>query len=247
MTRIRLLIGLILALAVALVFLTFFGSEKKNTVAPDAGPSAVSKTARVQRAPDVDRLSGRAKKAKRFKGKAFAERQGVKNPRAEQPPAVVKEKGTEAVRVTDTAAEKAVEAWETLVDQMAEMTDAPTRERRASVKEAFDKLGKADQMEAIQTALNLLPDEQFTSLYGILFDKQENPEVLDEIFNDALNRPEEIKVPLMKELAKDKTHPMFFESARILDATGELDKMAGEGEKPEAPETDGTEAVPPAQ
>ena len=246
MTRIRLLIGLILALAGALVFFAFFGSEK-NTVTPAVGTPAVSKAARVQRTPDADRLGGRASKAKRFKEKAFAEKQGVKNPRAEKPAAVVKEEKTEAVRVTDAAAEKAVEAWETLVDQMAEMTDAPTRERRASVKEAFDKLGKADQMDAIQTALNLLPDEQFTSLYGILFDKKENAEVLDAIFSDALNRPEEIKVPLMKELAKDKTHPMFVESARILDATGELDKMAGEGAEPEAAEADDTEVAPPAQ
>ncbi|MDD4017422.1 MAG: hypothetical protein PHV28_05705 [Kiritimatiellae bacterium] len=231
--------GLILAVAAVLVFLTFFRTEE-NTAAPDAVPPVLSKTARVQRAPDAVRRSGRAREAKRLKKPALAEKGGRKTPEAGQPAAVVKEEKTEAVRATDRAAEKAVEAWETLVDQMAEMTDAPTRERRASVKEAFDKLGKAYQMDAIQTALNLLPDEQFTSLYGILFDKQENPEVLEEIFNDALNRPEEIKVPLMKELAKDKTHPMFFESARILDATGELDKTDGE-------EEDGAEAVPPAQ
>ena len=246
MTRIRLLMGFILAVAAALVFLTFSRPEK-TTAAPDAVPPALSKTARVQRAPDAVRRGGRAREAKRFKKTAFAEKGGAKTPGSGQPAAAVKEEKTEGARDADTAAEKAVEAWETLIDQMAEMTDAPTRERRASVKEAFDKLGKADQMDAIQTALNLLPDEQFTSLYGILFDKQENPEVLDEIFNDALNRPEEIKVPLMKELAKDKTHPMFFESARILDATGELDKTDGEGGAPEAAEADGTEAVPPAQ
>jgi len=43
-----------------------------------------------------------------------------------------------------------------------------------------------------------LPDEQFPALYGLLFDKTQDFEVLDEIFSDALNRPEEIKVPLMK-------------------------------------------------
>jgi hypothetical protein len=66
-------------------------------------------------------------------------------------------------------------------------------------------------------ALNLIPDEQFFVLYPILYDKGEPEEVLDAIFSDALNRDEEIKIPLMKELRKDKTHPMFFESARILD------------------------------
>ena len=33
---------------------------------------------------------------------------------------------------------------------------------------------------------------------------------------------------MMKEIYKDKEHPMFVEAARILDATGELDEMNGE-------------------
>ena len=78
-------------------------------------------------------------------------------------------------------------------------------------------------MDGIHRSLNLFPDEQFPSLYAILYDKTENPEVLDAIFSDALNRPEELKNPLMKELVKDNEHPCFFESARILDVIGELD------------------------
>ena len=136
------------------------------------------------------------------------------------------------------AAEKAVAEWESLVDQLVEAKDAPTPERKASVKEAFDKLDKNDQMAAIQTSINLLPDEQFTSLFGILYDKSGNPEVLDAIFSDALNRPEDIKVPMMKDLVVDKEHPMFFESARILDVTGELDKMSGKGDAEMADEQD---------
>ncbi|OQC25043.1 MAG: hypothetical protein BWX70_02533 [Verrucomicrobia bacterium ADurb.Bin070] len=33
---------------------------------------------------------------------------------------------------------------------------------------------------------------------------------------------------MMKEIYKDKTHPMYVEAARILDATGELDEESGE-------------------
>ena len=128
------------------------------------------------------------------------------------------------------AAMKAVNEWESLVDKLSEMTEKPTKETAKEVKEAFDKLDKKDQQDAIQRAVNLLPDEQFPSLYGILFDKSENADVLDTIFSDGLNRPEDIKVPMMKELVVDKEHPMFFESARILDVTGELDKMSGKTE-----------------
>lgn len=123
--------------------------------------------------------------------------------------------------------EKKLQEWDNLVDNLAAATEVPTAKTLNDVKETFDKLSQKDQVDAIHQAVNLLPDGQFSSLYGILFDKKENSEVLDVIFSDALNRSDDIKIPLMKQLIVDKTHPMFFESARILDATGELDKMSG--------------------
>lgn len=74
-------------------------------------------------------------------------------------------------------------------------------------------------MDGITQALNLLPDGQFPVLCAILYDRQEDPAVLDAIFSDALNRPEEIKTRLMSELRKDRQHPMYVESARILEMT----------------------------
>ena len=41
----------------------------------------------------------------------------------------------------------------------------------------------------------------------------------------------DIKVPMMKEIYKDKEHPMYVEAARILDATGELDEESGDAEE----------------
>lgn len=114
-------------------------------------------------------------------------------------------------------AEQAVERWEALVDAVAERKQAPDRAEGERVKRAYEELDAADKLPAINQALNLIPDEQFAVLYPILYDKEQPEEVLDAIFSDALNRSEEIKIPLMKELRKDKTHPMFFESARILD------------------------------
>lgn len=129
-----------------------------------------------------------------------------------------------------TAREQAVESWDALIDTLAEQPAAPTPEQAQRVKESLHKLDKEDQLDGVQNALNLLPDEQFAVLYPVLFDKTENPEILDAIFSDALNRDEELKVPLMKELYKDKTHPMYTEAARILDATGELDEMNGQND-----------------
>ena len=130
--------------------------------------------------------------------------------------------GQAAAAEVKTPREKAVAAWESMIDQVIGQKDVPVAEQAKRVKEAFDKLDKEDQMDGVHRSLNLLPDEQFPALYAILYDKTESPEVLDAIFSDALNRPEELKNPLMKELVKDKTHPCFFESARILDVIGEL-------------------------
>jgi hypothetical protein len=117
--------------------------------------------------------------------------------------------------------EQSAAAWEALIARVIEQQDVPVADQSRRVKAAFDRLAPADRMDAIHRALNLLPDVHFPALYGILWDKSENPEVLDAIFNDALNRPEELKNPLMKELRRDREHPLFFESARILDAIGE--------------------------
>jgi hypothetical protein len=117
--------------------------------------------------------------------------------------------------------EQSAAAWEALIARVIEQPDVPAADQSRRVKAAFDRLAPADRMDAIHRALNLLPDAQFPALYGILLDIAESPEVLDAIFNDALNRPDEIKNPLMKELRRDREHPLFFESARILDAIGE--------------------------
>ena len=131
--------------------------------------------------------------------------------------------------------EQAVKKWEAFVDQITERKTPPEAGQMEQFKNEFMRLHADDQVDAIQNALNLLPDEQFVSLFAILFDKTQNPDVLDEIFNDALNRPEEIKVPMMKALLRDKGHPLHDEAARILDATGEGDADDGNGAEAATP------------
>jgi hypothetical protein len=225
-------IGGLLAVAVVLLCLAVAGRRSKETV-----PEAETVAAEVgHRGADARQAARAVTRKETEAGKP--EKNGLTpggKKRAAPGHAEAAVRGTnEAGRAAaDAAAERAVAAWDALVDQLTELKDAPTKERRASVKAAFDRLRPADQIAAVHQAVNLVPDEQFTSLFGILFDKTESPEVLDAIFSDGLNRPEEIKVPMMKTLVADKTHPMFFESARILDATGELEGMTGTEEEEE--------------
>ncbi len=115
--------------------------------------------------------------------------------------------------------DKQLERWDALVDRVA-ATDEVTLELGVELRNALNGVDPQDRLPAIHSALNLVPDGGFAVFVPLLFDKGQPEEILDAIFNDMLNRDESVKEPLMKELRKDKSHPMFFESARILDATG---------------------------
>ena len=225
MSRYRLAMGGLLVVAAVVVTMTLW-PEKKSVSEQSRKPVvAVTKTPGTV-APKVDetvRPSGPEARIQKLPRTGRPKEQGLAATVPKMPVAAVESKSS-ALR------EKAVEAWDTMIEKVAERKEAPTAEQAAQFKEDFHKLDKEDQMSCVQNALNLIPDEQFALFYPILYDKSENADVLDEIFSDALNRDEEIKVPIMKELYKDKEHPMFVESARILDATGELDKMKGEAE-----------------
>ena len=214
------------ALAAAVLTLTVLKKERPGgeVQTPHDAPAAEAKRpARKSPAVQAAGEKGAARSAAGEKRSRQQEKQPLVPGKGAAGPAAAA-----AAEERTEARTKAVEAWESFIDEVAERTAKPTAEQALQFKEAFHRLDKADQMDGIQTALNLLPDEQFSLMYPILFDKTENADVLDEIFSDGLNRDEDIKVPMMKELYKDKEHPMFVEAARILDATGELDEMNGE-------------------
>ena len=240
MTQTKWMIGVLLALALGLMVYTFVSPTKPDVSEAKAEKKSALKVKRESgQQGSVEPGNGGAEAKSAAKRKAAPKetvKEVVERSQTERAAAKEERKSDPAKKA---AAEKAVQEWETLVDDLAEAKDAPTKERQEKVKEAFDKLEEADQMDAIHRSLNLLPDEQFTSLFGILYDKHENPEILDAIFSDALNRPEDIKVPMMKDFLFDKTHPCFFESARILDVTGELDKMAGTDDESKTGEGEG--------
>ncbi len=229
MNRNRILAGALLLLAVTLVVRTFMPSRgpAEPAVAGDGTPVS-ARAAPAERAGVRQAAGGAARAVRAQAGGAAAEaspEERAGHASAEKVAGKASE-GESAEEVT-AARERAVASWDSLVDRLAEREGPPDEEASRRVKEAFDALDPADQMDGIRRSLNLFQDEQFPVLYGILFDKAENAEVLDAIFSDALNRPEEIKNPLMKELVKDKEHPCFFESARILDVIGELVPASG--------------------
>ena len=117
-----------------------------------------------------------------------------------------------------------------LVDAFDELTDKWTEpvERGVTMSEvdefaaAFRKVPKDRQDECIHRALNLIPDENVMLLAGVLMDKTMDRETVETVFNDVLNRDEDVKKPILEQLFKDKTHPCWEDVAWILDVTDEL-------------------------
>ena len=121
--------------------------------------------------------------------------------------------------------ERLVEAFDELTDAWLEPKE--TGVRMADVDRfvaAFRRVPKSRQDECVHRALNLVPDENVMLLAGILMDRLTDREIVETVYNDVLNRDEEVKKPILQEIFKDKGHPCWADTAWILDVTGELPK-----------------------
>ena len=115
---------------------------------------------------------------------------------------------------------QAVEAWEKLVDEvLKEDNTEPLAKRGERIQRAIAKLPESERQVGVQGLLNLLPDESFAMLEPILLDPKEDPEVLDVIFSDMLNRPESVKNGYILAISKMRDHPQFTDAMHIKTVT----------------------------
>ena len=122
-------------------------------------------------------------------------------------------------------AEKKVEAFDSLTDKWMEKPSGEvTMKDMDDFVAAFKSLPDARKDECLHRALNLVSDDHVLLLAGILFDKSIDKEYLELVFNDILNRDEEVKKLVLPKIFKDKEHPCWADTAWILDVTGELPK-----------------------
>lgn len=87
-------------------------------------------------------------------------------------------------------------------------------------RKALARVPDESRDECLHRALNLIPDENALLLAGVLLDKSFGKDVLEAVFNDILNRDDSAKLPILKNLYKDRTHPCWADAAWILDVTG---------------------------
>lgn len=132
-----------------------------------------------------------------------------------------------------TEEERREAAEAALVDAFDDLTDKWTEESERGVSMAdvdkfaalFRKVPADRRDECLHRALNLIPDENVMLLAGILMDKTLGQETAETVFNDILNRDEEVKKPILQQVFKDKAHPCWEDAAWILDVTDELPKQ----------------------
>jgi hypothetical protein len=113
----------------------------------------------------------------------------------------------------------AYEEWEKVFDGLVKLQNegkSPTAKQVADFKAAFDKLSDEVKLENIPHAQNLFTDVSIEYLTVILFDTKEPKDVLSSIYYDLLNRPEEFKMPIIRKLASDKSHPLSEEAFDLL-------------------------------
>ena len=125
----------------------------------------------------------------------------------------------------EAAEEKAVDAFDNLTDRWMEPAKkGVTMDDIDTFARSFRAIPKARQDECVHRALNLIPDENVMLLAGILMDKSMDKEMVETVYNDILNRDEDVKKPILQQIFKDKSHPCWADTAWILDVTGELPK-----------------------
>jgi hypothetical protein len=82
--------------------------------------------------------------------------------------------------------------------------------------QGFNHLAPEAQTEYIAHALNLCEDADFGSVEGIYLQSGTPTEVSEQIFDDALNRPDELKLLLMARTMTTPNHPMQQHAREIL-------------------------------
>ncbi|MDB6173257.1 MAG: hypothetical protein JWL59_2568 [Chthoniobacteraceae bacterium] len=103
--------------------------------------------------------------------------------------------------------------WE---DRVTAITQSATLTEGAKARELLRNLVSFPEEgleTATQEAVNRLPDKEFAAALGLLINPQTHGRVLQVLFADLLERPDEITLPALLSIARNGTHP-FARQAR---------------------------------
>ncbi len=106
--------------------------------------------------------------------------------------------------------------WEQKIDDV--LTGQEDEALKAKkLLEVFDRLPEDGQVEAAQHISNLLPDEQYAELAKRLKDPKTPEAVLEVLMTDVLNRPNQLKLDTLFDVARAPGHPKGEEARDVLE------------------------------
>jgi hypothetical protein len=114
------------------------------------------------------------------------------------------------------------EVWTEQLDNLLGADEDNSATARKLVA-ALSGLPPAAQEEYVAHAVNLCEDEDFAQLEAVYLAPGTPPEVIETIFNDALNRSDEIKLPMLVKTLRQPAHPMAGEAKEILEMYLDID------------------------
>ncbi|HEY1080673.1 MAG TPA: hypothetical protein VGE29_00320 [Prosthecobacter sp.] len=83
--------------------------------------------------------------------------------------------------------------------------------------ELVKKLNGEAQVNASRHLVNLTSDEDYGLISGLLVDAKTNPEVIEVLFSDLMNRERALQLPLFLNILKNPQHPQNEEVQNVLE------------------------------
>jgi hypothetical protein len=109
------------------------------------------------------------------------------------------------------AATNGMADWEDRIDEILG-ADTEVSDKAKKLLELFPKFPETGQVEAVQHLSNLLDDENYPAMGHYLTNMNMPASVLEALMDDALNRPNSMKLPLFLEVARNPNHPRASEA-----------------------------------
>lgn len=78
------------------------------------------------------------------------------------------------------------------------------------------KLNGEAQVNASQHLINLTSDEDYSLISGFLVDEKMNPDVIEVLFSDLMNRDRGLQLPLFMNILKNPKHPQNEEVRNVM-------------------------------
>lgn len=106
--------------------------------------------------------------------------------------------------------------WEDRLDDILG-NDDEDKVKTAKLLELLPRMPEEGQEETARHLANLVEDADYAPLGKILTNATFPESVLDVLLQDALNRPNELKMPLLLDVAKEAGHPKAEEAKDLLE------------------------------